>query len=106
MTRKDFRKLLATRERPFVDCCIHGIPSDTDPSFYLSGSQLFAAAAQGLPIPQPPLVQEYNGVCADDLTPVDKLYGDKFEKMQFGKSFLQETDSKVLTLKNQIENEK
>lgn len=106
MTRKEFRKLLQSRERPFVDCCVHGVPSDTDPSFYMTGSQLFAAAAQGLPIPQPPIVQEYSGVRADDMTPIDKLFGDKFEKMQYGKDFLQETDNKVLTLKKQIENEK
>lgn len=105
MTREEFRQRLANRARPFVDCCIHSVGSVTDPSFYMTGAQLFAAAAQGLPIPTPPIIQEYNNVHADDITPCDTLYGDKFEKHQYAKEFLKETDNKVLTLKKELDNE-
>lgn len=105
MTRNDFRQKLQSRQKPFVDCGMVGVNSVTDPTFFMTGAQLFAAAAQGLPIPTPPIVQEYNGVHADELTPVDTLYGDRFEKIEFGKGFLKDTDDKVLTLKKQIDND-
>lgn len=106
MTRNEFRRRFQSRQKPFVDCGMVGVDSVTDPTFFMTGAQLFAAAAQGLPIPTPPIVQEYTGVHADDLTPVDTLYGDKFEKIEYGKRFLKETDDKILTLKKQVDDEK
>lgn len=106
MTRNQFRQRLIPRDVVFVQTSLPSLESETDPSFALTGLQMFLATMRGEALPAPPIVQEYNNVHADDLSIVDNPMTDRFEAIECARKYLKDTDNKVLTLKNQIDNEK
>ena len=106
MTRNQFRKRLIPRDVVFVQSSLPSLDSETDPSFALTGLQMFLATMRGEALPAPPIVQEFNNVHADDLTIVDNPMTDRFDAIEFARKYLKDTDNKVLTLKKQIDNEK
>lgn len=106
MTRNQFRQRLIPRDVVFVQSSLPSLDSETDPSFALTGLQMFLATMRGEALPAPPIVQEYNNVHADDLSIVDNPMADRFEAIEHARKYLKDTDNKVLTLKKQIDDEK
>lgn len=105
MTRNQFRRRFSSTSMSFVHTNLPSLKSETDPTFALTGMQMFLAAMRGEALPSPPIVQEYSGVHADDLTPVDNPMSDRFQTIEWVKKHLHDVDDKVLTLKKQIDNE-
>lgn len=88
MTRKQFIERTA-RPAQFVMCSFahNVVQSETDPSFALTGMQIFAASLRGQEIPQPSFLQySMNGVKADNLTPIDNPNVDFFDGVRYAKS--------------------
>lgn len=106
MNRQEFRRnLQRTRQEPFVMTNLPIIPSRTDPSFALSGKQIFVAAMQGLPLPEPPMLQ-FNNVKADHITALDRMHMDRFERLQLAQRQLQEMENTITKQHSQYQQTK
>lgn len=105
MTRKEYRKRFIPKDIRYFETSLPSLPSETDPTFALTGLQMFLASMRGEALPTPPIVQEYNNVHADDLSVVDNPMADRFEAIESARKYLKDTDNKVLTFKKQLENE-
>jgi len=88
MTRKQFIERIA-HPQGFVMCNFarNQEKSETDPSFALTGMQIFQASLRGQEIPQPSFLQySMNGVKVDNLTPIDNPNVDFFDGVRYAKS--------------------
>lgn len=93
MTTQQYRKkLLRGQTRPFVMTNAPQLKSLTDPTLAMTGKQLFICAMQGIPIPEPPVLH-FTGVKASELSSIDSLYMDKFERIQRAQQELQSIDN-------------
>lgn len=93
MTTQEYRKkLLRGQTRPFVMTNTPQLKSLTDPTLAMTGKQLFVCAMQGIPIPEPPVLQ-FTGIKASEMTSIDKLYMDNFERIQRAQQELQSIDN-------------
>lgn len=85
MTRKQFIERIA-RPQGFVMCNFahNQEKSETDPSFALTGMQIFQASLRGQEIPQPSFLQySMNGVSVDNLSPIDNPNVDYFDGVRY-----------------------
>lgn len=87
MTRKQFVEKTSNPSK-FVMCNFarNIEKSVTDPSFALTGMQIFAASLRGQELPQPAFLQySYNGVGVDNITPIDNPNVDYFDGVMYAK---------------------
>lgn len=106
MTRNEFRRRFIPKNIRFFESSLPSLPSETDPTFALTGLQMFLASMRGEALPTPPIVQEFTGVHADELSLLDNPMADRFQFIDEARKYLKDTDNKVLTLKKQLDNEK
>lgn len=78
MTREEFYRF---QRKPFSQkkTTYNGSISETDPSFAMTGQQMFMAAMRGEPIPGSNVSYYYSGVAPRDLTSADKAHPDKLD---------------------------
>lgn len=106
MFKDSFRKLLKNDcRRVFVESSLPIVESETDPSFALTGMQMFVCAMNGTPLPTPPLLQEYNGLHADEITPCDAPFVDRLDGISMARKIVADADNNVVKLKNSIKDE-
>lgn len=104
MTRKQFIERIA-RPSEFVMCNLahNSVPSETDPSFALTGMQIFQASLRGQEIPQPAMLHySMNGVTVDNLTPIDNPNVDYFDGVRYAKETKQDFTDKYKALPKEV----
>ena len=108
MTRKQFVERTA-RPGSFYMCNFaHNVEkSETDPSFALTGMQIFQASLTGQAVPQPAMLQyKFNGVSVDNISPIDNPNVDLFEGMQYAKSIQKDVSDKWKKVPEDVKNPK
>ena len=106
MTRQDFIERTARPAR-FVMCNFakNSVPSETDPSFALTGMQIFQASLRGQEIPQPAFLQyTMNGVKVDNLTPIDNPNVDYFDGVRYAQSAKNDFSEKWKKVPSDVKN--
>lgn len=81
--------------------------SETDPSYALTGMQIFQASIKGQEIPQPTLLHYVmNGVKVDNISPIDNPNVDYFDGMEYAKSVRKDLTDKWQKVPQELKQEK
>lgn len=103
MTREEFREMFNSSPKPkkFRRPTRLDHPSQTDPSFAMSGSQIFAAVLSGKPIASP-IGLEYQNAKLDEITPFDTQIKEHLNVRQYAKEELSDIEFKAKTAHKQM----
>lgn len=94
MTRQEFRDMFITHNPPkkrFRRPTRLDHPSQTDPSFAMSGAQIFQSVLVGKPIASP-IGLEYQNAKLDDITPFDTQIKERLNVLQYTKEELNQIE--------------
>lgn len=104
MTRKEFKNYQCEKAMNRKKYAFNDVQSECDPSFAMTGAQMFMAAMRGEALPMNAVSYYYTNVSPDKMALSDVAYADKFEVAQA----LQSTENKIkqeyVKIKNKEEN--
>lgn len=101
MTRKEFSKFQTMKEKRPINYAKNEMRSKTDPSFAMTGAQMFLAAMRGEPLPMNAVSYVYSGIDPKDMTIADQSFPDKFIVAQQYKTMETQIRNDYDKIKNQ-----